>query len=152
MAPRKQDDSSHGPKEQDPTTEMLEWAEQRIPIVSESTPGRMGPPTKGTKPEPDPPLSTPTSTPGRVGRPERANPSPEPALLVLALHEGTAEWGQAHLLSDGEEANRFIATLIDNGIDPSRIAVLWGAPIDVCVTYRAVVTMEHAGQEAPAES
>lgn len=151
MELRKKKDSGDESKEPDPEAEMLEWAKDRIASVSESTPGRMGPPV-GIKLEPEPDLSRPDSIRREADSPEGTELKPEPKLLVLALHEGTTEWGQVHLLSDGQEASRFIETLMDNGLDPGRITVFWGTPMNVNVTYRAVVAIEQPEWESPAAS
>jgi hypothetical protein len=134
--------------EPDPAEEMLEWAKDRIATVSESVPGRMGP-RGATESKPEPDLATPDDMPHEAEPPKGTGPKPEPKLLVLALHEGTSEWAQAHMLRDGQDGSRFIEALIDNGLDPGRITVFWGTPMNVNVTYRAVVDIDHPEQGPP---
>lgn len=136
------DDAGDGHNEVDPTEEMLEWAKGRIGTLSESNPSDMMPlGVTGSKAPSGLSASERRSTSAAVA--DAAEPNPEARILVLALHEGTNEWGQAHLLSDGEEARRLIEALIDDGLDSSRITVFWGMPVTVKVAYRPVVDIEH---------
>ena len=136
------DDAGDGHNEVDPTEEMLEWAKGRIGTLSESKPSEMMPlGVNGSKAQSELSASERRGTSADV--PDAAKPNPEARILVLALHEDTNEWGQAHLLSDGEEARRLIEALIDDGLDSSRITVFWGMPVAVKVAYRPVVAIEH---------
>jgi hypothetical protein len=132
----------------DPTSEMTEWASQRALTVSESTPGVMGPPSAtDSEAEVEPPVS-------QSARPEEV-PSggtkvrETPRLLVLVLDEDTTDWGQVHVLSDDQEASRFIESLVDDGLDPGRIALFLGTALDFNVAYRAIVTIGQAGENPP---
>jgi hypothetical protein len=141
------DNTGQEHKEVDPTEELVQWAKDRLAAVSESTPGEMMPlGMTGSKAQSE--LAASESSTGSAEVPDAAKLKPEARVLVLALHEGTNEWGQAHLLSDGEEARRLIEALMDDGLDSSRISVFWGMPVTVKVTYRPVVTIDQPEQDA----
>ena len=135
MEQRKNYNSNRDDKERDLTAEMLEWAKDRIGSSPKTTPGGV---------EPLDPMKEPPKAPK-----EPIRPRPESKIVVVTLHEGATDWGQAHFFDDSQEASRFIETLMASGLDQTRIMVLQGTPMNVNVSYRPVVAIGRPEQEQP---
>jgi len=74
-----------------------------------------------------------------------------PRVIVVALHEGTDDRGEAHLFEDLQAAGRFIETLVEDGLDQHRLSVFNCTQVNVQLTYRAVVHLKASEeQEEPA--
>lgn len=134
MEGRKNEDSDRNDKERDLTAEMLEWAKDRIGSAPKTMPSGVEPvePTKAKR--------------------EATKLKQEPKVLVVALNEGATQDGQAHFFDDGEEASRFIETLMEGGLEAERIIVFHGTPMNVNVSYRPVVAIEQPEQDQPVAS
>jgi hypothetical protein len=104
--------------EQDLTDQMLQWARDRMATER--------------------PAAGPAPT-GEVVASADPIPRGHPRLIVVAAHEGMADWGEAHLFDDPQSAASFVASLVEGGVDQERIVVYNGRPMSVTVTYRPVV-------------
>jgi hypothetical protein len=114
---------------EDLTAQVLDWARDR----AEALEGNSAP--SETKPSEKP--GTKTKGSARV--------------VVVALHEGADNSGEAHLFDDLQTAGRFVETLVEDGLDQQRLTVFNCAQVDVQLTYRAVVHLKaNEGQEEPA--
>jgi len=114
--------------EQDLTDQMLQWARDRM--ASERP--------------------APTPTPAGEGEVvASADPAPrgQPRVIVVAAHEGMADWGEAHLFEDAQSAASFVASLVEGGVDQERITVFNGRPMAIAVTYRPVVEIRKEEEE-----
>jgi hypothetical protein len=76
-----------------------------------------------------------------------------PSVIVVALHEGRDNCGEAHLFEDLQCAGRFVETLVEDGLDQGRLTVFNCTQLNVQLTYRAVVHLkaseEQKAQEEP---
>ncbi|MDP2948940.1 MAG: hypothetical protein Q8P22_05320 [Chloroflexota bacterium] len=107
------------------TAQMLEWARERVGQERGTTPA-VRQTSEGTKAK------------------ARGN------VIVVALHEGTDDWGEAHLFEDVQAAGRFVQALLEGGVDEGRLTVFSTAPIGVVVSYRPVVELKRPEKEADA--
>jgi len=107
------------------TAQMLEWARERV--------GQ----ERGT-------------TPAVRQTSEGAKAKARGNVIVVALHEGTDDWGEAHLFEDVQAAGRFVQALLEGGLDQGRLAVFGTTPIGVVVSYRPVVQLKGPEKEADA--
>jgi len=112
--------------EQDLTDQMLQWARERMATERAA------------------PASTPT---GEVVASADPAPRGRPRVIVVAAHEGMADWGEAHLFEDAQSAASFVASLVEGGVDQERITVYNGRPMAVAVTYRPVVEIRKEEEE-----
>ena len=112
--------------EQDLTDQMLQWARDRMA-------------TERAAPAPGPA--------GEVVASADPTPRGRPRLIVIAAHEGMADWGEAHLFDDPQSAASFVASLVEGGVDQERITVFNGRPMTVSVTYRPVVEIRKEEEE-----
>lgn len=135
------EDTGEQHKEVDPTEEMLEWAKGRMAVLSESTPGVMGP-VDGFRLDSEPNLCASKSTPSGSKAVGATKPREELMILVVTLDADAAREGRAHLFNDGEEASRFIETLVADGLDTGRVMVFQGTPMKLNVSYRPVAAIE----------
>lgn len=82
---------------------------------------------------------------------QETKPKASPRVIVLALHEGTDDCGEAHLFEDLQAAGRFIETLVEDGLDQERLTVFSCTQLNVHLTYRPVVHFKASEeQEEPA--
>ena len=140
MPLRKRNEPSEQLEDEDLTEELLEWAEARRVAVSETIRGRMGSP-QGTEFEPELHPSDSESMASGVETAAPIKSKQQLKVLVVALDESTADRAQAYLFDDTQEASQFIETLVDTVLNPDRIIVFWGTPINFKVTRRLVVTI-----------
>ncbi|UCH86500.1 MAG: hypothetical protein JSU97_08240 [Dehalococcoidia bacterium] len=141
MPLRKSNESSDHLEDEDLTDELVEWANARRASVSETTPGRMGSP-EGAEFEPD---LYPSDSESMLSGAETAaliKSNQQPKVLVIALNEITADRAQAYLFDDTQEASQFIETLVETGLDPDRIIVFCGTPMNFQVSHRLEVTVD----------
>jgi hypothetical protein len=112
--------------EQDLTDQMLQWARDRMA-------------SERAAPAPSPEEEVVAS----------ADPVPrgQPRVIVVAAHEGMADWGEAHLFEDIQSAASFVASLVEGGVDKERITVFNGRPMTIAVTYRPVVEIRKEEEE-----
>jgi hypothetical protein len=137
---RKNNESSDQLQDEDLTDELLEWAEAKRAAVSETMPGRMGSP-QGTEFEAEPhPFGSEIMASG-LETTAPIEPKQQLKVLVVTLDESATDWAQAHLFDDTQGVIQFIETLVDTGLNPDRIIVFWGTPINFKVTHRLVVTI-----------
>ena len=113
VPPHKRNEPSDPLEDGNLTDELVEWARARRAAVSET----------GIK----------TAAPIKSKQ--------QPKVLVVTLGERAADRAQAHLFDDTQGASQFIETLVDTGLNPDRIIVFWGMPINFKVTHRLVVTI-----------
>ena len=132
--------------DEDLTDDLVEWAKDRMAAVSETTPGRLGP-REGADPEPELHQSSSESVPSGVQAAGPIKPKQQPKVLVVALEESAADRGQAHFFDDSQVASQFIASLVESGLNPDRIIVLRGTPMNFKVAHRPVVTIGEPGQQ-----
>ena len=118
---RRDHDSEDGSDADGLTAQMLEWARERV----------------GQERDP-----TPAVRQSSEGAKARGN------VIVVALHEGTGDWGEAHLFDDIQGAGQFVQALLEGGVDEGRLTVFSTTPIGVLVSYRPVVKLEGPEQEA----
>jgi hypothetical protein len=110
----------------DLTAQVLDWARDR----TEALEG--GNETSEVKPSPETTQETPQET--RTGV--------SPSVIVVALHEGRDNCGEAHLFEDLQTAGRFVETLVEDGLDQERLTVFNCTQLNVQLTYRAVVHLK----------
>jgi len=118
---------------QDLTAQVLDWARDRTEALegngapSEEKPSQEGKRSQETK----------TKAP--------------PKVIVVALHEGGDNSGEAHLFEDLQAAGRFVETLVEDGLDQQRLTVFNCTQVNVHLTYRAVVHLKASeAEEEPA--
>jgi len=74
-----------------------------------------------------------------------------PSVIVVALHEGRDNCGEAHLFENLQCAGRFVETLVEDGLDQGRLTVFNCTQLNVQLTYRAVVHLKASeAEEEPA--
>jgi hypothetical protein len=117
----------------DLTAQVLHWARDR----TEAFEG--GSAVTEVKPSQEVELETGTETKPRVS----------PRVIVVSLHEGADDRGDAHLFADVQAAGHFVETLVEDGIDKQRLTVFNCTQLSVHLTYRAVVHLKTS--EAPDE-
>jgi hypothetical protein len=82
---------------------------------------------------------------------QEPKPKASPRVIVIALHEGTDNCGEAHLFEELEAARRFVETIVEGGLDQQRLTVFNCTQLNVHLTYRPVVYFKASGeQEEPA--
>ena len=85
--------------------------------------------------------------------PQETKAGVSPSVIVVALHEGRDNCGEAHLFDDLQCAGRFVETLVEDGLDQGRLTVFNCTQLNVHLTYRAVVHLkaseEQKAQEEP---
>ena len=140
MPLRKNNESSDQLEDEDLTDELLEWAEARRAAVSETMPGRMGSPEE-TELELELHPSDSESMVSGVETTAPIEPKQQLKVLVVTLDESAADRAQAYVFDGTQEASQFIETLMDTGLNPDRIIVFWGTPVNFNVTRRLVVTV-----------
>jgi hypothetical protein len=114
----------------DLTAQVLDWARDR----TEALEG--GNETSEVKPSQETTQETPQETT------ERAKAGVSPSVIVVALHEGRDNCGEAHLFDDLQAAGRFVETLVEDGLDQQRLTVFNCTQLNVHLTYRAVVHLK----------
>ena len=86
-----------------------------------------------------------------VKLPQERKTKASPSVIVVALHEGTDNCGEAHLFEDLQAAGRFVETLVEGGLDQQRLTVFNCTQLNVHLTYRPVVYFKASeAQEEPA--
>jgi hypothetical protein len=143
---RKENDPGDESQDGDPTDEMVQWARDRVAAVSETTPGKMGPP-QATELESDPDPSASDNIPSGVETGVQTTLKQERKILVVVLPESTTDQSQAHLFDESQEASLFMETLVESGVNPDGVIVFWGTPMNFNVTYRPVVNIDEPEQE-----
>jgi len=146
VVPSKDSELSDQREDEDPTDDVVQWAKDRMAAVSETTPGKMGPPQYG-KPDSEPQPLDSESTPNEVETAPPTKLKRQARILVLALDESAAEQGQAYLFDDSQDAAHFIESIVESGLHPNRVIVFQGTPLDIKVTYRTVVTIDEPGHQ-----
>ena len=126
MPLHKKNESNDQLEDADLTDELLEWAEARRAAVSETIPSGIV-----------------TAAP--------VKPKQGPKVLVVTLEESAADGAQAHLFDDIEGASLFVEAKVDSGLDPDRIIVFQGTPVNFNVIHRPVVTIGES-EQPPASS
>jgi len=125
----------------DLTAQVLDWARDR----TEALEG--GNETNEVKPPPETTQETPQE------EPQETKAGVSPSVIVVALHEGRDNCGEAHLFDDLQCAGRFVETLVEDGLDQGRLTVFNCTQLNVQLTYRAVVHLktseEQKAQEEP---
>jgi len=76
-------------------------------------------------------------------------PRASPRVIVVALHEGADDRGEAHLFEDLQAAGHFVETLVEGGLDQQRLTVFNCTQLNVHLTYRPIVHLKTS--EAPDE-
>jgi len=121
----------------DLTAQVLDWARDRTGALEGCSE------TSEAKPSGETPQETPQKTKAGVS----------PSVIVVALHEGRDNCGEAHLFDDLQCAGRFVETLVEDGLDQGRLTVFNCTQLNVQLTYRAVVHLktseEQKAQEEP---
>ena len=122
---------NHNPEpvgeKEDLTAQVLDWARDRTEALEGSSTASEAKPSQETKTK------------------------ASPRVIVVALHEGTDDRGEAHLFEDLQAAGRFIETLVEDGLDQHRLSVFNCTQVNVQLTYRAVVHLKASEeQEEPA--
>ena len=74
--------------------------------------------------------------------PQETKAGVSPSVIVVALHEGRDNCGEAHLFDDLQCAGRFVETLVEDGLDQGRLTVFNCTQLNVHLTYRAVVHLK----------
>jgi len=74
--------------------------------------------------------------------PQETKAGVSPSVIVVALHEGRDNCGEAHLFEDLQCAGRFVETLVEDGLDQGRLTVFNCTQLNVHLTYRAVVHLK----------
>jgi len=83
--------------------------------------------------------------------PQETKTESSPRVIVVALHEGGDNCGEAHLFEDLQAAGRFVETLVEEGLEQQRLTVFNCTQVNVHLTYRAVVHLKASeAQEEPA--
>jgi hypothetical protein len=135
---RKNQDTEPVKEKNDLTAQVLDWARDR----TEALEG--GNETSAVKPYPETTQETPQK------EPQERNPGVSPSVIVVALHEGKDNCGEAHLFEDLQTAGRFVETLVEDGLDQQRLTVFNCTQLNVHLTYRAVVHLKASeAQEEP---
>ena len=120
-------------EEDDLTAQVLDWARDRTEALEGCSE------TSEAKPS------------GETLQETKAGVSP--SVIVVALHEGRDNCGEAHLFEDLQCAGRFVETLVEDGLDQGRLTVFNCTQLNVQLTYRAVVHLkaseEQKAQEEP---
>jgi len=141
VAPSKDSEPHDQRENENPTEDMVQWAKDRMAAVSETAPGRMGPP-QYSEPDSEPHPPDSEYAPNEVKTAPLTKPDRQAKVLVVALDESVAEQGQAYLFDDGQDATHFIESIIEGGLNPHRVIVFRGTPLGLKVVYRAVVTID----------
>jgi len=110
----------------DLTAQVLDWARDRTEALEGCSE------TSEAKPSGETPQETPQETKTGVS----------PRVIVVALHEGRDNCGEAHLFEDLQCAGRFVETLVEDGLDQGRLTVFNCTQLNVHLTYRAVVHLK----------
>ncbi len=106
----------------DLTAQVLDWARDRTEALEGCSE------TSEAKPSGETPQETKTGV--------------SPSVIVVALHEGRDNCGEAHLFEDLQCAGRFVETLVEDGLDQGRLTVFNCTQLNVHLTYRAVVHLK----------
>jgi hypothetical protein len=114
----------------DLTAQVLDWARDR----TEALEG--GNETSEVKPSPE------TTQETLQENPQETKKGVSPSVIVVALHEGKDNCGEAHLFEDLQTAGRFVETLVEDGLDQERLTVFNCTQLNVQLTYRAVVHLK----------
>jgi hypothetical protein len=110
----------------DLTAQVLHWARDRTGALEGS----------GAASEVNPPQETSQETT------QETRTEASPKIIVVALHEGADNRGEAHLFEDLQAAGRFVETLVEDGLDQQRLTVFNCTQLNVHLTYRAVVHLK----------
>jgi len=101
----------------DLTAQVLHWARDRTEAFEGGSPAIDVKPSQETEPK----------------------PKASPRAIVVALHEGTDNCGEAHLFEDLQAASHFVETLVEGGLDQQRLTVFNCTQLSVHLTFRPVV-------------
>ena len=127
MDVRKNQSPEPVPEKEDLTAQVLDWARDRTEALEGTSTASEAKPSQETKPK------------------------ASPRVIVVALHEGTDDCGEAHLFEDLKAAGRFVETLVEDGLDQQRLSVFNCTQLNVHLTYRPVVHLKASeAQEEPA--
>ena len=122
MDQRKNQSTEPVQEKDDLTAQVLDWARDRTEALEGCSE------TSEAKPSGE----TPQETKAGVS----------PSVIVVALHEGRDNCGEAHLFDDLQCAGRFVETLVEDGLDQGRLTVFNCTQLNVHLTYRAVVHLK----------
>ena len=82
---------------------------------------------------------------------QETKPKVSPRVIVVALHEGAGDCGEAHLFENLQAAGHFVQTLVEGGLDHQRFTVFNCTQVNVHLTYRPVVHLKASeAEEEPA--
>ncbi len=115
-------------EKEDLTSQVLDWARDRTEAFEGNSPANE------VKPSQEPKTKA------------------SPRVIVVALHEGADDCGEAHLFDDLQAAGRFVETLVESGLDQQRLSVFNCAQLNVHLTYRPIVHLKASEpKEEPAD-
>jgi hypothetical protein len=112
----------------DLTAQVLHWARDRTEAFEGSSAATEVKAPQETEPE--------------------TKPKASPRVIVVALHEGTDNRGEAHLFEDLQAASHFVETLVEGGLDQRCLTVFNCTQLNVHLTYRPIV---HLNTSEPPE-
>lgn len=156
--PFRRDEQFGGGARNDPTGDILSWAQRTF---GESDYGMT--PVLGPLDSPTDVGDTPVDSPHWL--PDVQDPAPDVSdRLLIEVAEGPADdgaraepsttlvvvttrWpeaseGEAHIFADPDEAKRFVERLIDDGFDRECVKTIRGAPAAFNLSFRAVVDFD----------
>lgn len=114
---------------EDLTTQVLDWARDRTEALEGNGALTQAKPSQEAK------------------RSQESTTKVSPRVIVVVLHEGTGNCGEAHLFEDLEAAGRFVETLVEEGLDEHRLTVFNCTQVSVHLTYRPVVHLKASEAE-----
>lgn len=113
---------------QDLTTQVLKWARDRTEALEGgSTVGA----TKSSQ-EKEAKLDVQTERKANL----------DTGIVVVILHEGADDRGDAHLFGDANAAGPFVESLVADGVQEQRIVAFSCSQLAMNVTYRPVVRLQ----------
>jgi len=133
-------------EKEDLTAQVLDWARDRTEALEGSSTASEAKPSQETNRDRTEALEG-SSTASEVKPSQERKTKAPPRVIVVALHEGTDNGGEAHLFEDLEAAGRFVETLVEEGLDQQRLTVFNCTPLIVHLTYRPVVQLKASEAE-----
>jgi len=156
--PFRRDEQFGGGALNDPTGDILSWAQRTFGESDYGMTPVLGPldsPTDVGDTHVDSPHWLPdvqdppsdVSDPLFTEVPERptddgARVEPSTTLVVVTTQWPEAAEGEAHIFADAGEAKRFVERLIDDGFDRECVKTIRGAPAHFNLSFRAVVDFD----------
>jgi hypothetical protein len=156
--PFRRDEQFGGGALNDPTGDILSWAQRTFGESDYGMTPVLGPldsPTDVGDTHVDPPHWLPdvqdpasdvsdrlfTEVPERPAN-DSAQAEPSTTLVVVTTRRPEASEGEAHIFADAGEAKRFVERLIDDGFDRECVKTIRGAPAHFNLSFRAVVDFD----------